>query len=98
MEQNANPSKKLVGKVTLEERDTIKLLYEKKNGLIELAKCLNESNMSLYDKITKDLGSVTIEFNNWWSEKCDKYSWENILGYHWEINFDTCEIFLVRQL
>lgn len=97
MEQNANASKKLIGKVTDEERSTIKLLYEKKNGLVELAKCLNETNMQLYDRVATDLGSVTIDFNNWWSQKSEKYQWENILGYQWEIQFETGEIFLVRQ-
>lgn len=97
MEQDSNTSKKLIGKITDEERDTIKQLYEKKNGLVELAKSLNESNIDLYDKITLDLGRVTIEFNDWWAEKSDKYQWENILGYQWEIQFQTGEIFLVHQ-
>lgn len=97
MEQNSSASKKLIGKVTAEERDTIKLLYEKKNGLIELVRSLNESNMHLYDRITIDLGRITIDFNNWWSEKSEKYQWENIEGYQWEIKFETGEIYLVRQ-
>ena len=59
MEQNSNTSKKLIGKVTDEERDTIKHLYEKKNGLVELAKCLNESNIYLYDK-----NNCCIDFRN----------------------------------
>jgi CXXX repeat modification system protein len=96
MEQNTTNSKKIIGKVTNEERDEIKSLYERKNGLIELSRSLNQSNMHLFDKIVSDLGSVTNQFNEWWSEKSIKYNWENILGFHWEINFNTGEIFLIE--
>ena len=95
MEQNTINSKKLLGSVTREERDEIKSLFERKNGLVELSKCLNDTNMHLYDKIVSDLGIVSTQFNDWWTEKSNKYNWDNILGYQWEINFNTGEIFLV---
>ncbi len=94
MEQNAINSKKLLGCVSLEERDEIKSLFERKNGLIDLSKSLNDNSMHLYDKIVSDIGLVSTQFNDWWTEKSNKYNWENILGYQWEINFRTCEVFL----
>ena len=94
-------NKKLVGKVTAEERDEIRLLFERKNGLTELFKSLNdvdtkEGNM-LYEKIVKDMGVVSTNFQNWWKLKSAKHDWESIKGYSWEIDFETCEIFLVKK-
>ena len=42
--------KKLIGKVTEEEKKEIQSLYERKNGLTELAKILNFSAASLTKK------------------------------------------------
>ena len=47
--------KKLVGKVTIEERDEIQSLFERRNGLTELAKILSADNAELYEKLVKDI-------------------------------------------
>jgi CXXX repeat modification system protein len=91
-------AKKLIGKVTEEEKDEIKYLFERKNGLTELFKIVNAEkpiNEEMYNKIVKDIGEVSINFNNWWSTKQKHYNWEDIPGRKWEIDFDTCEIYLV---
>jgi CXXX repeat modification system protein len=51
----------------------------------------------LYDKLVKDLGETSTKFQNWWDRMADKYQWESVEGGNWEINFDTCEIFLVTE-
>lgn len=89
--------KKLVGQVTPEERTEIQTLFERRNGLNELAKILTADNAELYDKLVKDLGETSTKFQNWWDRMVDKYQWESVEGGNWEINFDTCEIFLVTQ-
>jgi len=89
--------KKLVGQVTPEERNEIQTLFERRNGLNELAKILTADNAELYDKLVKDLGETSTKFQNWWDRMADKYQWESVKGGNWEINFDTCEIFLVTQ-
>lgn len=89
--------KKLVGQVTPEERNEIQTLFERRNGLNELAKILTADNAELYDKLVKDLGETSTKFQNWWDRMADKYQWESFEGGNWEINFDTCEIFLVTQ-
>ncbi len=86
--------KKLVGKVTTEERDVILSLYERRNGLNELAKILTTDNDVMYEKIVKDLGETSKKFQDWWSSMSSKYEWESIKNGNWEINFDTCEIYL----
>jgi len=100
---NCDVKKKEIGRVAPEERDEIKELFERKNGLVELVKSLTSlskddlENNSLYDKLTSDMGKVSIKFQSWWDRMSKKYSWENSAGYKWEIDFDTCKIFLVKQ-
>ena len=90
--------KKLVGKVTNEEQETIKALFERKNGLIELSKILSHENELLYEKLVKDMGETTIKFQNWWQDMSKKYGWEPKEGYSWEIDFDTCNIYIIKNI
>ena len=87
--------KKLVGKATPEERDEIQKLFERKNGLIELAKVMPVENEILYEKMVKDLGATAERFQEWWNDKSASYGWESHPDGSWEIDFKTCEIFLV---
>ncbi len=86
--------KKVVGQVTPEEKDEIQMLFERRNGLNELAKILTADNADLYEKLVKDLGETGTKFQNWWDRMAQKYRWESAENGHWEINFDTCEITL----
>ena len=90
-------NRKKVGYVTPEESSEIQILFERRNGLNELAKILTADNAELYDKLVKDLGETSTKFQNWWDRMADKYQWESVEGGNWEINFDTCEIFLITQ-
>ena len=58
-------TRKVIGQVTPEEKNEILHLFERRNGLNELAKILTADNA------------------------------ESVEGCNWEINFDTCEIYLV---
>ncbi len=87
--------RKLVGQVTPEERNEIQMLFERRNGLNELAKILTADNAELYEKLVKDLGETGMRFQNWWDQMAEKYQWESAENGNWEINFETCEIFLV---
>ena len=88
-------NKKLVGQVTPEEKNEILTLFERRNGLNELAKILTVDNAELYEKLVKDLGATGTKFQDWWNRMAEKYQWESTEGGNWEINFDTCEIYLV---
>lgn len=90
-------TKKLVGQVTPEERTEIQTLFERRNGLNELATILTPDKLELYERLVKDLGETTTKFQGWWDRMADKYQWESAEGGNWEINFDTCEIFLVTE-
>ncbi len=87
--------KKIIGNVSAEERDEIQTLFERRNGLNELAKIVTADNADLYEKLVKDLGETGTKFQSWWDRMAQKYQWESVEGGHWEINFDTCEICLV---
>lgn len=91
-----------VGQVNPEERDEIQKLFERKNGLAELAKTMAtlprnqlEDNPML-DKLTTDMGRVATKFQKWWDDKSAEYKWENKPGYSWEIDFETCKVFIRR--
>ena len=87
-------AKKIVGKVNETERDEIKRLFERKNGLFELFKIINPDNTNLYNKLVDDMGKTSIEFQRWWDEKSEKYQWESVSNLSWEIDFDDCNIYL----
>ena len=87
--------KKKVGQVTPEEKNEIQQLFERKNGLNELAKILTADNSELYEKLVKDMGETGIKFQNWWDRMSQKYQWESAQNGNWEINFETNEIYLV---
>jgi CXXX repeat modification system protein len=90
--------KKIVGKVTNEERDEIRALFERKNGLTELFQTIsvnNEEGNMLYERIVADMGKVTTKFKAWWSDMSQKYDWEGLPGHNWEIDFNTCDIFII---
>lgn len=89
--------KKVIGQVTVEEKNEIQVLFERRNGLNELAKILTADNNELYEKLVKDLGETGTKFQSWWDRMSDKYQWESAEGGNWEINFETCEIYLVKQ-
>lgn len=88
-------TRRIVGQVTREEKDEILVLFERRNGLNELAKIVTTDNTDLYEKLVKDLGETGTKFQQWWDSMADKYQWESEEGGNWEINFETCEIYLV---
>lgn len=90
-------TKRIIGQVTAEEKNEIQTLFERRNGLNELAKILTADNAELYEKLVKDMGETDSKFQAWWDRMADKYQWESVEGGNWEINFDTCEIYLVSQ-
>lgn len=87
--------KKKIGQVTPEERDEIQALFERRNGLNELAKILTADNAELYEKLVNDLGETGTKFQSWWDRMGHQYHWESVAGGNWEIDFNDCSIYLV---
>ena len=90
-------TKKLVGQVTVEEKNEIQALFERRNGLNELAMILAAENEALYEKLVKDMGGTGIKFQAWWDTMAQKYQWESADDGNWEIDFETCDIYLVTN-
>jgi CXXX repeat modification system protein len=94
---------KIVGKVTPEERDQVRALFEHKNGLAELFRSLSGlskeelENSPLYDRIVRDMGESSVKFQRWWDGTSRRYGWENIAGWKWEIDFETCVVSIRHQ-
>ena len=89
--------RRLIGSVSEKERDEIRTLFERKNGLNELFKVLDAENEALYNKLVADMSVTATKFQSWWDEKAQKYQWDSLPDHRWEIDFDTCEIFLVKR-
>lgn len=89
--------RKIVGQVSPEECNEIQQLFERRNGLQELAKIVDANNTELYEKLVKDMGETGTKFQQWWDEKAKKYGWESHPKGKWEINFQTCDITLVAN-
>ncbi len=87
---------KVVGRVTEEEKAYIQTLFERRNGLNELAKILSPDNVELYERLVKDLGETTTKFQQWWDDMSTKYQWEGVENGNWVIDFQTNEISLVQ--
>ncbi len=87
--------KKEIGSVTEQERDEIQSLFERRNGLNELAKILTEDNAELYERLVKDMGETSRKFQDWWDRMGEKYQWEGADNGNWEIDFNNCSIYLV---
>ena len=83
--------------MTEEEKNEIQTLFERRNGLSELTHILTADNDTLYEKLVKDLGETGSKFQNWWNRMSKKYNWESAEGGNWEIDFDTCSIYLVTE-
>lgn len=90
-------TRKKVGQVTVEEKKEIQQLFERRNGLNELARIVTTDNSELYEKLVKDLGETGTRFQQWWNRMAQKYNWESCDNGNWEIDFDTCDIYLVTE-
>jgi CXXX repeat modification system protein len=86
--------KKIVGSVTEQEKQEIQQLFERRNGLNELAKIITADNDALYQKLVKDMGETATKFQQWWDRMYEKYQWERTENGSWEIDFKTNEISL----
>ena len=89
--------KKIVGQVTEEEKQEIKKLFERRNGLKELTKILDSSNEELYEKLISDMSTTQEKYKSWWNRMGEKYKWEGMIDGEWEINFETNDIYLITK-
>ena len=58
---------------------------------------LPADNGVLYEKMVQDMGRTQTAFKKWWDDMSKKYAWKSIEGGNWEIDFDSCEVFLIEK-
>lgn len=87
--------KKRIFQVSAKDRDEILALYERQNGLNELAKILTADNSELYERLVRDLSDTSSKSQQWWQTMATTHSWESHPDGHWEIDFNDGEIYLV---
>lgn len=87
--------RKEIGRVTEEERDELQRLFERRNGLNELAAVLTADNTELYERLVSDIGLTSMRFQQWWDTMSVRYRWESDERGRWEIDFQICKIYLV---
>lgn len=83
--------------MTTNEKNEILALFERRNGLNELSQILTVENKALYEKLVKDLGETGAKFQDWWNRMGEKYNRESVEGTNWEIDLETCNIYLVTE-
>lgn len=83
--------------MTPEEKNEIQALFERRNGLTELAQVLTADKADLYEKLVSDLGETSRKFQQWWDDKSRAYNWDRDDNGNWEIDFNTCDIYLVTK-
>jgi CXXX repeat modification system protein len=94
-------SRKIVGKVTEEEKNRVQILHERKNALVSLLKSTaghDDRLQALYDRLIADFAKTSADMEKWFKEMCEKYSWESHPRGSWNVNFATCEIELLVEV
>jgi CXXX repeat modification system protein len=91
--------KKRIGQVNEQEKEEIRVLHTRRNGLIELSKIIevNNGNRPQYERLLRDIVEAGICFQQWWDDMETKYQWENHPGGNWEIDFQTNDVYLVVE-
>jgi CXXX repeat modification system protein len=82
-----------VGKVTESERDEIRRLVERANGLRELGMILDDGD-PLHDRLIADSQRTANAKQSWWATMSRRYGWESVEGARWNVDFATREVWL----
>jgi len=94
--------REIVGIVTEKEKNEVMVLFERKIGIEELTATLENDLISIekkeimQDKMISELGKVKLNLQAWWGRMYEKYNWKSVEGYRWNIDFQSCEIFLTK--
>lgn len=89
--------KKMIGHVTPEQRDVIQGLFERRNSLKELFMIVDPANTALYERVVADMAETQKKFDQWWADRAAEYHWEATENGNWEINFESCNIFIGKS-
>lgn len=57
---------------------------------------VSRENNALYERVVADMAQTQKRFDQWWSDRAAEYGWESAEDGKWEIDFQTCAIFLTE--
>lgn len=89
--------RKKVGEVTVQESNRLFRIFRHRNALIELGLILPDDDIRLRTDFNQDLEKTNLEFQRWWDDMWEKYQWESCPEADWEIDFETCEVFISHE-
>jgi len=84
----------VIWKLTDEEAEEIKDLFERRVALENLSKIVDPDNQKMYDKLVSDYGKALLSFNSWWEDMGKKYEWK---AGEWGVNFETNEVYVINS-
>lgn len=89
-----------VGTISAEERDYIQAIHYRKSALLELFSSMTHNSSKtdhsdLFDKLVSELSAANQKYQAFWDAASQLHQWPSIEGGSWELNFTTCEVFLV---
>ncbi len=80
---------KVVWQLSEEDLNEIQDLFERKIAIENLIKIVNLKDGDIYEKLIKDYGKITREFQQWWDIKSSQYKWE---GTNWWVDFTKSQV------
>lgn len=93
--------KKLLGKVTNEEKEQVMAISRRRNALHELFSSLNSEaatpNNTLYERIVEDIGDTNQRLKDWWITTAKAHNWSFTEKDAWQVEYDSNELYLITE-
>lgn len=86
---------KLVGQVSEIEKNDMIDICEVKVALDNLEKIVEKDEATLLKQITHERNIADERYNAWWDSIRENYDFEGDERGHWQLDFQTGEVFLV---
>ncbi len=86
---------KLVGQVSEIEKNDMIDICEAKVALDNLQKIVGKDEADVYEQIIHEREIVNEKYNAWWDGIRENYNFEGDEQGHWQLDFQTGEVFLV---
>lgn len=88
--------KKVVGRVSEEEKNEIEVLFEHREALKSLVSSLSDEvlleDAIVYDKYIAEIAEINYRYRSWWERMEMQYNWPKLPKEHLTIDFNTNEV------
>lgn len=83
----------LLGKVNIIDKNKIEKLFERYNGLEELNMIVSHEEIDLKKQIETDIYVTNLKIDKLFKEMASRYKWVIDTNIHWEIDYETNEVY-----